>query len=80
MSAQKELQLLHLQEQHGTLQAERDGLKGELKHLTTQHYKAQKEAQEQAYRMMVSVKAFCDFSELHLYFYYIIFNRETCCL
>ncbi|XP_035495332.1 myosin heavy chain, skeletal muscle isoform X2 [Scophthalmus maximus] len=54
MSAQKELQLLHLQEQHGTLQAERDGLKGELKHLTTQHYKAQKEAQEQAYRMMVN--------------------------
>ncbi|XP_032371734.1 trichohyalin isoform X2 [Etheostoma spectabile] len=52
MLAQKELQLLDLQEQRGALQAESDGLKGELQRLKTQHCNAQKEAHEQAHRMM----------------------------
>ncbi|XP_044053052.1 trichohyalin isoform X2 [Siniperca chuatsi] len=52
MLAQKELKLLDLQKQCGALQAERDGLKGELQHLKTQHCNALKEAQEQAHRMM----------------------------
>ncbi|XP_047197299.1 centrosome-associated protein CEP250 isoform X2 [Hippoglossus stenolepis] len=55
--AQKELQLLDFHEQHGALQTERDGLKGELQHLKTQHDKAVKEAQEQAYRSMVDQQA-----------------------
>ncbi|XP_030273582.1 trichohyalin isoform X4 [Sparus aurata] len=50
MLAQKELKLQDLQEQHGALQAERDGLKGELQHLETQHCSAMKEAQEQAHK------------------------------
>ncbi|XP_051279594.1 trichohyalin [Dicentrarchus labrax] len=50
MLAQKELQLLDFQEQHGALQAERDGLKGELQHLKTQHYNALKDTQEQTHR------------------------------
>lgn len=53
MLAQKELQLLDLQEQRGALQAESDGLKGELQHLNTQHCNARKEVHEQAHRMMV---------------------------
>ncbi|XP_069379843.1 trichohyalin isoform X2 [Paralichthys olivaceus] len=57
MLAQKELQLLDFQEQQGALQAERDGLKGELQHLKSQHYKAVKEAQEQTYRLMVKQQA-----------------------
>lgn len=57
MLAQKELQLLDLQEQRGALQAERDGLKGELQHLKTQHCKALSDAQEQAHRMVVSAEA-----------------------
>ncbi|XP_078105767.1 uncharacterized protein LOC144517557 [Sander vitreus] len=52
MLAQKELQLLDLQEQRGALQAESDGLKGELQHLKTQHCNTRKEAHEQAHRMM----------------------------
>ncbi|KAM8760782.1 uncharacterized protein AB9X84_008727 isoform 4-T4 [Acanthopagrus schlegelii] len=48
MLAQKELKLQDLHEQHGALQAERDGLKGELQHLETQHCSAMTEAQEQA--------------------------------
>ncbi|XP_031164738.2 trichohyalin isoform X2 [Sander lucioperca] len=52
MLAQKELQLLDLQEQRGALQAESDGLKGELQHLNTQHCNARKEVHEQAHRMM----------------------------
>ncbi|XP_050931274.1 myosin-4 isoform X1 [Lates calcarifer] len=57
MLAQKELQLLDFQEQRGALQAERDELKGELQHLQSQHYRALKEAQEQARRMMVNQQA-----------------------
>ncbi len=53
MLAQKELQLLDLQEHRGALQAERDGLKGELQDLRSQHCSALKEAQEQAHRMVV---------------------------
>ncbi|XP_042277382.1 trichohyalin isoform X3 [Thunnus maccoyii] len=52
MVAQKELQLLDLQEQRGLLQAERDELKGELQHLKSQHYNALKEAREQAHKMI----------------------------
>ncbi|XP_028433050.1 trichohyalin isoform X1 [Perca flavescens] len=52
MLAQKELQLLDLQEQRGALQAESDGLKRELQHLKTQHCNARKEDHEQAHRMM----------------------------
>ncbi|XP_062237922.1 trichohyalin isoform X1 [Platichthys flesus] len=55
--AQKELQLLDFHKQHGVLQAERDGLKGELHHLKTQHYKAVKEVQEQANRLVVDQQA-----------------------
>ncbi|TKS78680.1 hypothetical protein D9C73_012493 [Collichthys lucidus] len=51
MLAQKELQLLDLQETRATLQAERDGLRGELQHLKTQQCSALKEAQKQAKRM-----------------------------
>lgn len=64
MLAQKELQLLDLQEQHGALQVERDGLKGELQHLKTEHYSALKKAQEQTHRMMVSGEANCGFLRL----------------
>ncbi|XP_047447589.1 trichohyalin [Mugil cephalus] len=52
--AQKELQLLHVQEQYEALQAERDGLRGELEHLKTQHYEELKEAQEQTHMLMVN--------------------------
>ncbi|XP_076587924.1 uncharacterized protein LOC143321450 isoform X2 [Chaetodon auriga] len=52
MLAQRELQLLDIQEQRGTLRAERDGLKGELQHLKTQRCSALKEAQEQTHRLM----------------------------
>lgn len=55
MLAKKELQLLDLQEQRGALQAERDGLKGELQHLKTQQGIALKEAQEKKHRMMVRI-------------------------
>ncbi|XP_070689489.1 trichohyalin [Pempheris klunzingeri] len=54
MLAQRELQLLGLQEQRGALQAERDELKRELQHQETQHSKAATEAQEQAHRKMVT--------------------------
>ncbi|XP_073321889.1 uncharacterized protein [Pagrus major] len=50
MLAQKELKLQDLQEQHGALQDERDGLKGELQRLETQHCNAMKEAQERAHK------------------------------
>ncbi|KAF1389157.1 hypothetical protein PFLUV_G00070540 [Perca fluviatilis] len=52
MLAQKELQLLDLQEQRGALQAESDRVKRELQHLKTQHRNARKEDHEQAHRMM----------------------------
>lgn len=52
--AQKELQLLELQEQQRALHAERDGLKGALQLLKSQHSCAVKDAQEQTQRMMVS--------------------------
>ncbi|KAM7391992.1 hypothetical protein PAMP_022636 [Pampus punctatissimus] len=52
MLAQKELQLLDLQEEDKVLQAERDQLKGELQHLKTQHYNALKEAPERAHNMI----------------------------
>ncbi|CAB1439409.1 unnamed protein product, partial [Pleuronectes platessa] len=55
--AEKGLQLLDFQEKHGVLQAERDGLKGELHHLKNQQYKALKEAQEQANRLVVDQQA-----------------------
>ncbi|XP_026198804.1 trichohyalin-like [Anabas testudineus] len=57
MLAQKELQLIDFQELHGSLQAERDGLKVELQHLKTKYYKMLKEAQEQAHRIMVDQQA-----------------------
>ncbi|XP_076007103.1 uncharacterized protein LOC143001391 [Genypterus blacodes] len=50
--AQKELQLLDLQEQHGALQAEREGLQGEVRNMTAQHFTALREAQEQAHEMV----------------------------
>ncbi|XP_058491880.1 trichohyalin [Solea solea] len=53
MLAQKELQLLTVQEQHGALQAERDGLKGALRHLKNQHCTAQREAREHTYQIML---------------------------
>ncbi|KAI9535731.1 hypothetical protein NQZ68_041577 [Dissostichus eleginoides] len=56
MLAQRELQLLDLQEQLGALQAERDGLKGALKHLKTQHCNASKEAHQQGQRMDAALK------------------------
>ncbi|KAJ4942069.1 hypothetical protein JOQ06_011939 [Pogonophryne albipinna] len=56
MLAQKELQLLDVQEQRGALQAERDGLKGALKHLKTQHCNASKEAHQQAQTMDAALK------------------------
>ncbi|XP_033946315.1 golgin subfamily A member 6-like protein 22 [Pseudochaenichthys georgianus] len=56
MLAQKELQLLDVQEQRGALQAERDGLKGALKHLETQHCNASKEAHQQAQTMDAALK------------------------
>lgn len=55
--AQKELQLLDLQEQHGALQAEREGLQGELRNMTAQHCTALREAQEQAQKMVVRGEA-----------------------
>lgn len=54
MLAQKELQLLELLEQQGTLHAERDGLRGALQLLKSQHSCVVKDAQEQTRRMMVS--------------------------
>ncbi|KAK5910234.1 hypothetical protein CesoFtcFv8_004087 [Champsocephalus esox] len=56
MLAQKELQLLDVQEQRGALQAERDGLKGALKHLETQHCNASREAHQQAQTMDAALK------------------------
>ena len=56
--AQMDLQLMDFHEQHGVLQAETDGLKEELHHLKSQQYKAVKEAQEQANRLVVSAEAF----------------------
>lgn len=61
MLAQKELQLLDFQEQRGALQAQRDGLKGELQHVKTQHYKILKDTEEQASRMMVRAETDCSF-------------------
>lgn len=55
--AQKELQLLDLQEKHGALQAERDRMKEELNHVKAQHCSTVKEAQEQSHRMKVSDEA-----------------------
>ncbi|XP_026178101.1 trichohyalin isoform X2 [Mastacembelus armatus] len=57
MLAQKELQLTDIQDHHRILQAEGDGLKGELQHLKIQHYKELKEAQEQAQLNMVNQQA-----------------------
>ena len=61
MLAQKELQVIDLQEHCVALQKERDGLKRELQHLKTQHCKELKEAQDQAHTLMVRVQAllFC---------------------
>lgn len=55
--AQKELQLLDLQEQHAHVRAERYGLKGELQHLKALHSSTLTEAQEQTHRMTVSQEA-----------------------
>lgn len=52
--AQKELQLLDLQKQHGALCTERDGLRGPLQLLKSQNSCVVKEAQEQNQRIMVS--------------------------
>ncbi|XP_075324983.1 uncharacterized protein LOC142382749 [Odontesthes bonariensis] len=57
MLAQKELQVLDLQEHCGALQKERDGLKRELQHLKTQHCKELKEAQGQAHTLMIDKQA-----------------------
>lgn len=54
MLAQKELQLLDVQEQHVPVRAERNGLKRELQHLKALHSSTLTEAQEQTHRMMVS--------------------------
>lgn len=73
MLAQKELQLIDFQELHGSLQAERDGLKVELQHLKTKYYKMLKQAQEQAHRIMVNAEAkFSDSTILLLIFHNII--------
>lgn len=55
--AQKELQLLDLQEQQGALCAERDGLRGALQLLNSQHSSVVKEAQEQTQRILVSYES-----------------------
>lgn len=64
--AQKELQLLDLQEQCGMLQAEKGELKRELEHLKNQYSKELKESQEQSHTVMVraklSISNFCDLS------------------
>lgn len=52
--AQKELQLLELQGHQVALYAERDGLRGALQLLKSQHSSALKDAQEQTQRVMVS--------------------------
>lgn len=52
--AQKELQLLDLQEQQGALCSERDGLRGALQLLRNQHSGVVKDAQGLTQRMMVS--------------------------
>lgn len=52
--AQKELQLLDLQQQQEALCAERDGLRGALQLLKAQHSSVVKKAQEQSQRMAVS--------------------------
>lgn len=57
MLAQKELQLLDLQEKRGALQAERDRLKEELNHVKAEHRSAVKDAQEQSHRLKVSGEA-----------------------
>lgn len=57
MLAQKELQLLGLQEQREALQTERDGLKRELQHVKSQHCSALQKAQEQTQRVVVSTEA-----------------------
>ncbi|XP_056275276.1 centrosome-associated protein CEP250-like [Pseudoliparis swirei] len=51
MLAQKELQMLDLHQHRGALQAERDDLRAELRHITTQHCSALKEAHEKAHGM-----------------------------
>ncbi|CAJ1068247.1 trichohyalin isoform X2 [Xyrichtys novacula] len=56
MLTQKELQLVDLKEQCGTLKTEMDGLKGELQDLQTQHCTALKEAQEQVHRLTLKEK------------------------
>jgi len=53
MLAQKELQMLDLHQHRGALQAERDDLRAELRHITTQHCSALKEAHEKAHGMTV---------------------------
>lgn len=57
MLAQKELQLLDLQEKRGAWQAERDRMKEELNNAKAQHRSAVKDAQEQSHRMKVSSEA-----------------------
>lgn len=57
--AQKELQLLYLQEQQGALCAERDSMRGALQLLKSQHSSVVKEAHEQTQRMMVSYETHC---------------------
>lgn len=57
MLAQKELQLLDLQEKHGALQAERDRMEEELNYVKAQHRSAVEDAQEQSHRVKVSGEA-----------------------
>ncbi|MEQ2306624.1 hypothetical protein AMECASPLE_010109 [Ameca splendens] len=52
MLAQKELQLVGLQEKCETLQTERDNLKRKLQHLKSQHCRELEEAQEKAHAVM----------------------------
>lgn len=68
--AQKELQILDLQEQQGALSAERDGLRGALQLLKSQHSSVVKEAQEQTQRRMVSY-------ETHLHKLYAGFGSSV---
>lgn len=70
MLAQKELQILDLQEQQGALCAERDGLRGALQLLKSQHSSVVKEAQEQTQRRMVSY-------ETHLHKLYAGFGSSV---
>lgn len=57
MLAQKELQLLDLQEKHGALQAEGARMKEELNYIKAWHRSAVKDTQEQSHRMKVSGEA-----------------------